>query len=312
MRRSTRSSSSRATCAYSTFSTDCGSSPICCTRLLAAAIGLRISCAMVGGQLFECWPASPSASSPSRAAPRARRPARSSARATGASRRRPCSARTGRCPSPSGRPDEPRIAGGEQVDEREEGDDAQVAHQVGVEADLGGRPPARPRQNRRVAVVRLRHGGRRGSAPGRARRSPGRGAWLPRRGAAAGVVRGATRGRDGVPGAWPTVAANRGTPRRCRRRRSRVDWCRGNAESAAGSARTARRRRGSRVGPSGYRVTQARRRLEPSARRDAGTRQCGRRGGGDDQRFIDVHGHPPACCLGAGQVGCQVSCGRIR
>src|SRR5437867_2573206 len=44
---STRSSSSIATLAYSTFSTEVGSSPICWTRLLAAAIGLRISCAML-------------------------------------------------------------------------------------------------------------------------------------------------------------------------------------------------------------------------------------------------------------------------
>src|ERR1700732_19209 len=47
MRRSTRSSSSSATLAYCTFSTEVGSSPICCTRLLAAATGFRISCAMV-------------------------------------------------------------------------------------------------------------------------------------------------------------------------------------------------------------------------------------------------------------------------
>src|SRR5438034_678752 len=44
---STRSSSSIATLAYSTFSTEVGSSPICWTRLLAAAIGFRISCAML-------------------------------------------------------------------------------------------------------------------------------------------------------------------------------------------------------------------------------------------------------------------------
>src|SRR2546426_12119997 len=36
-------------------------------------------------------------------------------------------------------PEEPRVPGrGEEVDEREEGDDAQVADQVGVEAGLGG------------------------------------------------------------------------------------------------------------------------------------------------------------------------------
>jgi hypothetical protein len=47
MLRSTRASSSSATLAYATFSTDVGSSPICCTRLFAAAMGFRISCAMV-------------------------------------------------------------------------------------------------------------------------------------------------------------------------------------------------------------------------------------------------------------------------
>ena len=44
--RSTRCSSSSATRAYSTFSAAVGSSSICCTRLLAAVIGLRISCAI--------------------------------------------------------------------------------------------------------------------------------------------------------------------------------------------------------------------------------------------------------------------------
>jgi len=47
MRRSTRSSSPIATFAYSTFSTDAGSSPICCTSDFAAAMGFRISCAIV-------------------------------------------------------------------------------------------------------------------------------------------------------------------------------------------------------------------------------------------------------------------------
>src|SRR5213078_4406204 len=54
------------------------------------------------------------------------------------------------------RPEEPRVPGrGEEVDEREEGDDAQVASQVGVEAGLGGGAAAGPAERLLLGRERL-------------------------------------------------------------------------------------------------------------------------------------------------------------
>ena len=101
MRRSTRSSSSIATLAYSTFSTEVGSSPICCTRLFAAAIGLRISCAMVedSSSMLACF----SVCIADLLAPHLaldRRLEVALAQHAGC-RRPPCSGRRARCPSPA-------------------------------------------------------------------------------------------------------------------------------------------------------------------------------------------------------------------
>ena len=57
---------------------------------------------------------------------------------------------------PERRPDEPGIAGGEEVDEREKGDDAEVAHQVRVEAGFSGRAPARAAKGLLLRRARLR------------------------------------------------------------------------------------------------------------------------------------------------------------
>src|SRR5262249_25844272 len=51
------------------------------------------------------------------------------------------------------RPDEPRIPGGEEVHQREKRDHAEIAHQVGVEARLGG--GAAPRAAQHLGLARL-------------------------------------------------------------------------------------------------------------------------------------------------------------
>ena len=73
MLRSTRSSSSRATFAYSTLSWERGSSPICCTRLLAAVIGLRISWAIEAESSSRRWACSSLSWRRSRVTPRCTR-----------------------------------------------------------------------------------------------------------------------------------------------------------------------------------------------------------------------------------------------